>query len=252
VGTNHYHWFTSIRHNGKDVCPEVLKRLDEAPAPEEGNMSKMLCRIYGHQLAIMGDSHIIEFYPFLAQAEGGTLPYGLKPWLGQEGYKTPLDAPEPTAEERQTQRQAHLKEFAEGLEKVTLPDAPSDPLTGEGLGRMVESFALGRRDVYIVNIENRGTVPNLPAFANLETEGVTCSQGFRPVYMGEAPLSLMGFLTKRIAWQELVADAAVKGDRNLALQALLLDEMAIPPERAEAMLDELLAASKPMLPRFFG
>jgi len=60
----------------------------------------------------------------------------------------------------------------------------------------------------------------------------------------------MGLLTKRIAWQELVADAAVKGDRNLALQALLLDEMAILPEKAEAMLDELLAASRPMLPQF--
>ena len=68
--------------------------------------------------------------------------------------------------------------------------------------------------------------------------------------MGEAPIWLKGFLEKRIAWQELVAEAAVKGDRNLALQALLLDEMAIPPEKAEAMLDELLEASKEMLPQF--
>jgi len=42
----------------------------------------------------------------------------------------------------------------------------------------------------------------------------------------------------------------VKGDRGLALQALLLDESAIRPELAEAMLDELLAASKDLLPRF--
>ena len=64
------------------------------------------------------------------------------------------------------------------------------------------------------------------------------------------PIALMGLLQKRIAWQELVADAAVKGDRGLALQAMLVDEMAIVPERAEAMLDALLASSKELLPQF--
>ena len=49
-----------------------------------------------------------------------------------------------------------------------------------------------------------------------------------------------------------VADAAVKGDRRLALQALLLDEMAIVPDKTEEMLDELLRESKDLLPRFFG
>ena len=48
----------------------------------------------------------------------------------------------------------------------------------------------------------------------------------------------------------LVVDAGVKGDKNLALQALLLDEMAILPEKSEQMLSELLAVSKDMLPQF--
>ena len=63
-------------------------------------------------------------------------------------------------------------------------------------------------------------------------------------------MSLKGILEKRIAWQELVVDAAVTGNENLALQALLLDEMAILPEKAEQMLSELLIASKEMLPQF--
>ena len=59
-------------------------------------------------------------------------------------------------------------------------------------------------------------------------------------------------LEKRFAWQELVADAAVTGDRNLAMQALMLDEMAIFPDKAEPMLDELLEASRGLLPQFFS
>jgi alpha-galactosidase len=121
---------------------------------------------------------------------------------------------------------------------------------GEGLASLIESIASGRRGVYIVNVPNRGAVSNLPDYAVLELEGVTDSCGVRAVHVGEAPISLMGLLQKRIAWQELVADAGVKGDRNLALQALLLDEMAIRPEKAEAMLDRLLAASREMLPQF--
>jgi 6-phospho-beta-glucosidase len=49
----------------------------------------------------------------------------------------------------------------------------------------------------------------------------------------------------------LVADAAVTGDRHTALQAVMLDEMAILPKKAEAMLDELLEASRDLLPQFF-
>jgi len=48
-----------------------------------------------------------------------------------------------------------------------------------------------------------------------------------------------------------VADAAVTGDRNMAIQALLLDEMAIWPQKAPDMLDELLVASKHLLPQCF-
>ena len=80
---------------------------------------------------------------------------------------------------------------------------------------------------------------------------MTETGGARALVMGEAPLVLKGILEKRFVWQELVADAAVTGDRGTAMQALLVDEMAIEPGKAEAMLDELLAASRDLLPRFF-
>jgi alpha-galactosidase/6-phospho-beta-glucosidase family protein len=69
--------------------------------------------------------------------------------------------------------------------------------------------------------------------------------------MGDCPPALKGLLEKRFVWHELVADAAVTGDRNLALQALMLDEMSTWPEQSAAMLDELLLASKKLLPQFF-
>jgi len=47
-----------------------------------------------------------------------------------------------------------------------------------------------------------------------------------------------------------VVDAAVKGDRQLALQAMQVDETAIPPKESERLLGELLENSRGMLPTF--
>ena len=136
------------------------------------------------------------------------------------------------------------------LDKVELPCEQNSAITDENIGAMVSAIAHGRRELVIANIANGGSIPNLPATAEVEVQAVTDSTGVRGLQMGQAPFQLKGILEKRFAWQELVADAAVKGDRNLALQALLLDEMAILPDKAEAMLDELLAESKKLLPQF--
>jgi len=253
IGTNHYYWFTRIRHKGVDIYPSVRREMAALESPPGEIMTQKLSQVYGYQIVYPEDDHIVEFYPFLAQLpDGDSLPYGLKSWLGEGGYTSPDlgKASQLSEAEKKTQRQQALLEYGQDLAKIELPEGPSDPLMGEGLASLIESIASGRRGVYIVNVPNRGAVSNLPDYAVLELEGVTDSCGVRAVHVGEAPISLMGLLQKRIAWQELVADAGVKGDRNLALQALLLDEMAIRPEKAEAMLDRLLAASREMLPQF--
>lgn len=48
----------------------------------------------------------------------------------------------------------------------------------------------------------------------------------------------------------MVIDAAVSGDRNLALQALLLDPMMNDIERAKAILDDFVISFREWLPQF--
>lgn len=252
IGTNHYHWFTRIYHKGEDIYPKVKKMLAERQNPSGELMTHKLSQIYGHVIVYPPDDHAFEFYPFNARlSKPEDMPYGFAHEIKEkyEQYEQMLKATI-TQEEAKAQRDKYLKELAENLKNIQLPGTLSDPLIGEGLGSLMEAIAVGRRQVQIVNIANKGVVPNLPSYANLEIEAVTDSCGVRGIYIGDAPMSLKGLLEKRIAWQELVADAGVKGDKNLALQALLLDEMAILPEKAEQMLDELLNASKKYLPQF--
>ncbi len=49
---------------------------------------------------------------------------------------------------------------------------------------------------------------------------------------------------------DLVVDAAVTGDRQTALEALLIDPTVPDPCCAEKMLDEMLLAEAELLPQF--
>jgi alpha-galactosidase len=251
IGTNHYYWFTRVVHRGRDITADLLKRTREQNNVPGSVMAGQLSGMYGHRIAYSSDDHIIEFYPFLSSVRGlDDLPYQLKQSaLDHDSPLVKADGSE-IAQALET-RADYLEAYQEALDKTVLPASPERGLTGEGLASFISAIANARRQPAIVNVANNGAIPNLPAHAEVEVEGLTDSLGVRSLVMGEAPPVLKGILEKRFAWQELVADAAVTGDRNAALQALLIDEMAIWPDKASDMLEELLAASKDLLPQFF-
>jgi 6-phospho-beta-glucosidase len=55
-----------------------------------------------------------------------------------------------------------------------------------------------------------------------------------------------------VANQELIVEAAMTGNRALALQSLVNDPLLYELDSAQPMLDEMLAANRRYLPRFFG
>ncbi len=252
IGTNHYYWFTKILHKGKDMREKLMSCVRKDQAIKGGKLCAGLSQIYGYHIVYPEDDHTIEFYPFLTQVNGGynKLPYDLaksaKEFVSEE--TAPMPGAKPVSKEV---RAKFFKNYQKLLDETKLPKNIDNSITGEGVGAIISAIANGRRQVCIANIANNYAISNLPRTAEVEVEAVTDSKGVRAVQMGEAPLVLKGILEKRFVWQELVVDAAVKGDRNLALQALLIDEMAIWPEKAEAMLDELLLASRSLLPQFF-
>ncbi len=250
VGTNHYYWFTRVLHRGRDVYPELMRRIRESDADEGRRMTRDLSRAYGYQVVYPQDDHAIEFYPWMAQADDlSELPYDMPGKAEERWSHMPDEAPSGAPAPPEV-RESFMAEYRELIADVTLPDGPSDTLMGEGVGEMIAAIATGRRLVCIANIPNGGCVPNLPDHSLLEVEALTDWGGVRGLQMGEAPPVLKGMLEKRIVWHELVADAAVSGDRELVVQACLVDEMSIPPDRTEHMVDELLAASRDLLPQF--
>lgn len=252
IGTNHYYWFTGILHRGKDMYRELMRRLRKLQAAKGEKLSARLSQIYGYQIVYPEDDHLIEFYPFLSQSNGGyeNLPYDLAASAQNFVSKETTSMPDEKTVSQEV-RAEFFKHYQKILDEVKLPEKIDNSITGEGVGSIISAIANGQRKTCIANIANNYAIPNLPATAEIEVEAVTDSRGVRAIQMGEAPPVLKGILEKRFVWQELVVDAAVKGDRNLAMQALMTDEMAIWPDKAELMLEELLNASRKLLPQFF-
>ena len=251
VGTNHYYWFTRVSHKGKNVTAELIRRVGESEGAEGTKMASLLSKIYGHTIVYRDDNHIFEFYPYATQLlkPGTEDKYGLIESALHYGY----DMKNPNLLDKKDSRAGidpkYYDEYQKMLDEVQIDRFKPGEAT-ESMAELMSSIANGKRKVCIVNVPNKGAIPNLPDDAIVEVEGVTDSFGVRNLYMGKAPLHLKGILEKRFVWHDLVADAAIKGDRNLALQALLLDEMAIMPDKAQDMLEELLLASRDLLPQF--
>lgn len=254
VGTNHYYWFTALRHNGRSVYDELRKKLAGKNPPRDKILSAELSRIYGYHIVYQSDDHVIEFYPFLAQVQGGQkkLPYGLVGAAKSHGYDEEKSRTTRRASSSRL-RGKFIRQYKKILDETKIPKKPepSSALRGEGLARMISAIASGKRELCIANVANQGAISNLPFTGEIEAEVVTDSTGVKPIVQKEAPLILKGMLEKRFVWQELVADAGAKGDRKVALQALMVDEMAIWPNKARPMLDELLHASRKLLPQFY-
>jgi alpha-galactosidase len=126
---------------------------------------------------------------------------------------------------------------------------------GEGIEvvDVIEALVENRNEIHAVVIKNRGAIPNLPFDAVVEVSSVVGGYGIHPVHVGPLPEPVAANLRQHVDVFELVVEAALTGDRKLALDALLLDPQTAavltPPETAK-MLDEMLAAEAAFLPQF--
>ena len=87
--------------------------------------------------------------------------------------------------------------------------------------------------------------------AIVETPVVLSGMGVQPVAVGHLPAGIAELLRREITVGQLSVDAAVSGDRQLALQALLLDPVITDLEVARQILDDYLETYREYLPQFW-
>ena len=120
----------------------------------------------------------------------------------------------------------------------------------EAAAMLVESLHTDRGDVQVVNVRNDGAIPNMDDDAVVEVACRIDREGAHPLPVDPLPPEWLGLVEAIKAFERLTVRAAVEGDRDLALKALIAHPLVADYRLAKPLLEELLAANRALLPRF--
>jgi len=251
AGINHLIWLTGLHAAGRDAwdeLPGIAERIlsgeidadpdDNSVFVDKARAKATLFQLYG-ALPAAGDRHIAEFFPhFITEKTNWGADYGFR--------LTSVD-----------DRRA-LEMFANRLIESALSGETSlEPFmqerSGEAMAEIITAVTTHGRYHGIMNLPNVGQVANLPYDAVIETYGVIDPTGAHALAFGDLPPGVQTVLEHHIHNQEMTVEAALTGDRELALQVLLNDPLSsrLSIDETRQMLDELLEANQQYLPQFF-
>lgn len=253
AGTNHFTWFLDIRRRstGEDLYPLLKDVMAKVPPDGPQPLTRKLFEVYGYYPATL-DSHFGEYVPYAYEFHGLK---GLEfdRLLEQESrrWQYLADLADNRVEwdkyEQLHGDQAVLSQELR-LDDFFKPRSWADTLAFPILAATIANRV---QRMPALNMLNHGAINNLPPDVFVETPAIVDgSAGVKPVHIGDLPKPLAAFCRRDIDQMELTVEAAVKGDRNLVMQAMLLDPVVDSVSAAERILDEMMKTHAKYLPQF--
>lgn len=239
-GINHFTWVSKARYGNIDLYPvyaEYIKGVEEGKyecyfdcgAGELVFNSHELVKFdlfkrYGI-MAAAGDRHLAEFCP---------IEWYMKDEKQVEDWGYAL-TPVSWRTENLKHRLEMSKRLYNGEDKFELYES------GEEGVRQIEAV-LGLGDMITnVNLPNVGQIPNLPIGAVVETNAIFRNDSVLPVTAGELPDEIYALTAPIVAEQEMVVEAGMKKDLDLAFKAFSSsNHMPIPVKEARELFDEMI------------
>jgi len=232
IGVNHCGWLTSVRKDGEDKLA-LLKKLSVVLQPIPGLVGRM--------------ARLLKEHGFVPS------PYLFYYYLTEEMLREQLAAPRTRAQVvagKLPRIYAHYKQQAQQA-KPKLKLRRGVPGHGDLAVKVIASLATKRDDRIIVNGVNNGILPFLPTDAIVESAAVVGKDGASFVKVhNPLPESLCELIARVEQVERLNVEASLKGDRNLAIEAMRLHPLVQDARKADALVNELIEAHKQWLPQF--
>ena len=246
LGTNHFTWIDRAYYRDVDLLalvrqhmtkPGIVRHYERAEVESWNDwwhsvhqVKFELFKRFGI-LAAAGDRHLAEFMPGFTRSPEELFRWGIirtPVWFRIERWRT---APQKTID------------LMEGRTPLTI-----DTSGEEGVAQMKALLGLGDL-VTNVNVKNVGQISNLPMDAIVETNARFTRDQVQPIAAGALPQGVQSIVTRHVDNQELVVQAALTQDKDLAFQAILNDPAnCLPPDETWEMFNEMLHASREFLP----
>lgn len=235
-GMNHLTFITEFRRQGEDLWPRVRAKLQAEP-PTEDRLSWELFETYGAFPAVL-DRHVSEFFP--ERIPGGDY-YGQL--IGVDTWNI-LEAIE--SGDARYAKMAAMADGTEPLEEGLLQRTLGEH---ESLIPILESMAADRQALFPMNTPNE-TVAGIPAGFVLEMPTVASRAGCVPIALPPLPPGVLAVINEALYGVEITVEAALTGDYDTLVQALLFDRCVTELSAARKLADDLLAAHREHLPQF--
>ena len=244
TGPNHFTWLLKAVYEGRDLMPVIAEKLRRGAATETDGSDTGAKARFNDAITCM----LYEAFGSIPAATGHTKEY-VRFWQGLG--KTPEPVPPLSIWETGARYERHAEMFrqVDGFNYGTTPIEEFDRTLGpDHATDIIETMWAGLDKPFFVNTPNRGAVTNMPDDAFLELLCDLSMEGPAPRPVGDAPVGLRGLWQQVLDTHELSARAAVSGDRGLLLRAFVCDPLVSSLADSRAMIDELLAAERKVLP----
>lgn len=246
LGINHFTWLDRATWQGHDLLellrqhiaqPGVLRLYTRQEVEGwndwfrcEDQVKFTLFLRYGI-LAAAGSRHLVEFLPGFIQSPETLFKWGI--------IRTPVSF--------RIQRWKAVPKETRDLMAGRVPLKLET--SGEEGVRMIKAL-LGLGDLVTnVNLENQGQISNLASNCVVETNALFSMDKINPLSAGALPAGLLPLIALHASNQELIVEASLNRDKELAFQAVFNDPSSpLPIDASWEMFNHLLLASRKDLP----
>lgn len=238
AGINHMAWFLELKRNGQDLYP-ILKENSEKP--EYYINEKVRIEVMRHFGYFMTESthHLSEYLPWFRKNKAS-----LDLYCDQERYGAI-----PENNEVRTSAAQSSEDF------FSFENGDLEPRSVEYCSYIIEAMETGKIFRLNGNVMNKGYITNLPQDCCVEVPVYVDRMGLHPTNVGALPIQLAVLNNSNVSVQMLAAEAAIKGDMELAFNAIAMDPLTssvLTLQEIRDMVSEMFEASREFLPQFTG
>ena len=245
AGVNHFTWTLRAMLGEKDITQELVEALKAEKTedkPWRWQLVIEIVRRYGIQPS--PGSHMVDylFRREVLQHQKAEGHWGL--------------AAQDKTGERSPEVWKHYEELIRSEKPefdMTIPGMRHLVGTVSDMAVAVIASIIGdRREIMAVNLPNVGQVGNLGRGEIVESPAVIGAFGAAPIAVGDIPEKVLPITEILTHARKLTVDAALTGDRERLLDALMSDPLVDSVNKAKPMMEEMLKAQAKWLPQFAG
>ncbi|MYL34916.1 6-phospho-alpha-glucosidase [Pontibacillus yanchengensis] len=241
-GLNHFGWFTKIYDKQGVDHTNTLKRAitEDGFIPEDAE--------------IANDPNWIKTFKQVEQMVTDFPEYLPNTYLQYYLYPTQMVEKEDPTNTRARQVINGREKRVHTLADQIIKDGSTEnvelevDIHGRYMVRVAASMAYNNEDIFIVMVENNGTIANLQDDVMVEVPAMITNRGPKPFSVGNISTFYKGLIENQLAYEKLVVDAYEQNSYEKALQALTLNRTVVDVPKARKILDDLIDANKDYWP----